>query len=48
MGRDVWTVRKGRMKGSREHRVPLSARALAVLEELEIGLGATIVEKWAN
>jgi integrase len=30
----VWTVPAHRMKGGREHRVPLSDRAVAVLEEL--------------
>jgi integrase len=30
----VWTVPKGRMKGNREHRVPLSDRAVAILREL--------------
>ena len=29
----VWTIRAGRMKGRREHRVPLSDRALAILDE---------------
>ena len=29
----LWTVPAGRMKGSREHRVPLSSRALAVLAQ---------------
>jgi integrase len=31
----VWTVPAGRMKAGREHRVPLSARALAILEEMQ-------------
>lgn len=31
----VWTVPAARMKAAREHRVPLSARALAVLTEAE-------------
>jgi integrase len=36
----VWTVPAGRMKAGREHRVPLSARALAILEGLaEAGSG---------
>jgi integrase len=30
----VWTVPAGRMKAAREHRVPLSDRALAILEKL--------------
>lgn len=30
----VWTVPAGRMKAGREHRVPLSARALAILNEM--------------
>jgi integrase len=31
---DVWTVPEERMKGDRKHEVPLSPRALAMLEEL--------------
>ena len=31
----VWTVPAARMKAHREHRVPLSARALAILEEMQ-------------
>jgi integrase len=30
----VWTVPPERMKGGREHRVPLSDRAMAILDEL--------------
>jgi integrase len=30
----VWTVPASRMKGGREHRVPLSDRAMAILEEM--------------
>jgi integrase len=33
----VWTIPAGRMKGEREHRVPLSERALAILEGLPRG-----------
>ncbi len=33
VGEKLWTVPKVRMKGNREHRVPLSDRALAVLAE---------------
>lgn len=33
----VWTVPAARMKAGREHRVPLSRRALAILEELAKG-----------
>lgn len=29
----VWTIPKGRMKAGREHRVPLSSRALAIIEK---------------
>ena len=37
---DVWTVPASRMKSGRAHRVPLSARALAVLDEArELGAG---------
>ena len=31
---DAWTVPAERMKAQREHRVPLSARALAILDEM--------------
>jgi len=31
----VWTIQPSRMKSGKEHRVPLSSRALAILEELE-------------
>jgi integrase len=31
----TWTIPAGRMKAGKEHRVPLSARALAVLEEMQ-------------
>ena len=31
----VWTVPAHRMKGGREHRVPLSARAVAIVEEMQ-------------
>jgi integrase len=31
----VWTVPAHRMKGAREHRVPLAARAVAILRQLE-------------
>ena len=33
----IWTVPASRMKSNREHRVPLSAQALAVLSKLEKG-----------
>jgi len=33
----VWTVPAGRTKAAREHRVPLSDRALAILREMEVG-----------
>jgi integrase len=31
----VWTIPSTRMKAAKEHRVPLSARAVAILEEME-------------
>jgi integrase len=31
----LWTVPAGRMKGGREHRIPLCARALAILDAVE-------------
>jgi integrase len=33
----VWTIPAGRMKAGKEHRVPLSARALAILDKLADG-----------
>jgi excisionase family DNA binding protein len=33
----TWTVPAGRTKAAREHRVPLSDRALAILREMEVG-----------
>ena len=36
---DVWTLSARRMKGKREHRVPLSDRALAILDEMR-GFGS--------
>jgi integrase len=38
----VWTIPASRMKGGREHRVPLSDRALAILEEMR-GLDPKLV-----
>jgi integrase len=38
----VWTVPPARMKAAREHRVPLSGRALAILEEIFAGAGLFI------
>jgi integrase len=34
---NVWTVPASRMKGGREHRVPLSAKALAVVNKVDKG-----------
>jgi integrase len=34
IGAKVWTLPAGRMKAAREHRVPMSDRALAILEKL--------------
>lgn len=36
----VWTVPAGRMKGGKEHRVPLSPRALSILAEMRAGRDA--------
>jgi integrase len=33
----VWTAPSDRMKAGREHRVPLSARAVAILEDIKPG-----------
>jgi integrase len=39
-GTKVWTIPAGRMKAAREHRVPLSGRAMAILDRLaEMKLG---------
>lgn len=35
----VWTVPAGRMKAGKEHRIPLSARAVAILEEMRAHRG---------
>jgi integrase len=35
LDKKVWTVPANRMKAGREHRVPLSARAVAILRRLE-------------
>lgn len=35
MARKLWTVPGERMKGGREHRVPLSARALEILDQMK-------------
>ena len=39
----VWTVPAGRTKAAREHRVPLSDRALAILTEMEAGRAGEFV-----
>lgn len=41
----VWTVPEGRMKAGKEHRVPLSEAALAVLAALPQGKGGDLVFK---
>jgi integrase len=35
LDKKIWTVPADRMKAGREHRVPLSARAVAILRQLE-------------
>ena len=40
---DVWTIPGGRIKAKREHRVPLSPRAVAILDELPRLDGAEFV-----
>ena len=37
----IWTIPAERMKAEREHRVPLSPAAIALLRELEVGRGRT-------
>ena len=44
LGADVWTVPAERMKANREHRVPLSTRAAAILEAARaLGTGSDLV-----
>ncbi len=43
LGGAVWTVPAQRMKASKEHRVPLSARAIAVLKALPRMAGTSLV-----
>ena len=38
----VWTVPAARMKGGEEHRVPLSARALEIIEQMREAAGAFV------
>jgi integrase len=35
VGKKMWTVPAERMKGNKEHRVPLSARALKILQDMQ-------------
>jgi integrase len=35
LGAKLWTVPAGRIKGGKEHRVPLTPRAVAILEEMQ-------------
>ena len=35
LDKKIWTVPAQRMKAGREHRVPLSSRAVAILEQLD-------------
>jgi len=43
LGDGVWTVPGARMKGAKEHRVPLSDAALAILRSVPRGEGAALV-----
>ena len=44
LGEGLWTIPARRTKGNREHRVPLSGRALEILEEARrLGRGAPLV-----
>jgi integrase len=40
LGAKLWTVPAKRMKADKEHRVPLSARAVAILEDMQAKRGA--------
>lgn len=45
----VWTVPAARMKAKREHRIPLSTRAVAILEEIkEQNKGAFVFPGWSG
>ncbi len=35
VGENLWTIPAERMKAGKEHRVPLSARAIAIVEEMQ-------------
>jgi integrase len=48
LARQLWTVPAGRMKGEREHRVPLSEAALALLRSLPTGKSGDLVFPSAN
>jgi integrase len=43
LNRAVWTVPAARMKGGREHRVPLSERALAIVKTMHEGRSGDFV-----
>jgi integrase len=43
MSAKVWTVPAARMKAAREHRIPLSDRALAILEKLAVAKMGDVV-----
>jgi integrase len=40
LGKTVWTIAPGRMKGGRAHRVPLSDRAVEILRQTELVKGS--------
>ena len=42
LDKKIWTVPADRMKAGREHRVPLSQRAVAILARLDKGQGRAI------
>lgn len=48
IGRDVWTVPAARMKAGREHRVPLTPRALEILAEARDMGSQTIFPRLSN
>lgn len=49
LNRKVWTIPANRMKAGRQHRVPLSSRAMAILEQLEkTKLGGFVFEGHAR
>ena len=48
IGEKVWVIPADRMKGGREHRVPLSRRALEILNEMKPAVSSKDVVPWPD